>query len=224
MKPSSAIPTAIVLGGILVAVAVYASTPMRAMPTAGNPALVRPVGPSDHILGNPAAPVVIVEYADFDCEFCKGFNDTLHQIVADEGDNGKVALVYREFPLTELHPDAMQDAEAAECAAQAGGNDAFWAFADSLFANQPADPSTFGALAAAAGIPGNTFAACYAGASSAVDARILADRDNALAVGATGTPYSLILVSGEPPIVMDGAYSYDAAKQLVDQALASVSK
>lgn len=228
MKSSFTISAAIVLGGIIIAGAVYFSLrhPVATSDT-GNPALVRPVGASDHIFGNPAAPVVIVEYADFDCEFCKGFDETLHQIIANEGVNGGVAWVYREFPLVEIYPNAFSHARAAECAAQAAGNDAFWKFTDALFANQPVDSSQYGTLAASAGISGDIFATCYAltgqaNASSTIDARINADRRNALDIGAQGTPYSLILVKGQSPVVMNGVYSYDAVKQLVDQALQSI--
>ncbi|HUY05164.1 MAG TPA: thioredoxin domain-containing protein [Candidatus Paceibacterota bacterium] len=223
MKSSYTIPLAIVLGGIIVALAVYVSMPKAPSTDSGNgdPALVRPVGTADHILGNPAAKVMLVEYADFDCEYCKGFDDTLHQIVANEGANGSVAWVYREFPLTEIHPNAMKHAEAAECAAQVGGNDLFWKFADTLFANQPVDPSQYGTFAKNLGIPGDAFAACFSNASSTVDARILADRQNALDMGAQGTPFSVILVTGKPPVVIGGAYPYDAVKQLVDAALQS---
>ena len=225
MKPSSLLPVAIFLGGIIVAGAVYFSAVKKEPSTSsgtGNPALVRPVSASDHILGNPAAPVMIVEYADFDCEFCKTFDETLHQIIANEGASGNVAWVYREFPLVEIHPDAMSNARAAECVAETAGNDAFWKFADSLFANQPVDPVRYGALAEAAGVSGTAFATCYSNASTSVDARILADRENALAIGARGTPYSLILVAGKAPVVMDGAYSYNAVKRLVEAALGSM--
>lgn len=223
MKSAYTLPIVIVLAGVIIAGAVYLSVAKKG-PTihgaSGNPALVRPVSVSDHILGNPAAKVMIVEYADFDCTFCKGFDETLHQIIANEGATGKVAWVYREFPLIEIHPNAMSDARAAECVAETAGNDAFWKFADSLFAHQPVDPMRYGALAQAAGVSGNAFAACYASAATTVDGRIMADRQNALAIGARGTPYSLILVAGQTPIVMDGAYSYAAVKQLVDKALA----
>ncbi|MHB8660386.1 MAG: DsbA family protein [Minisyncoccota bacterium] len=218
MKSSLTIPLAIVLGGIIVAVALYISVPKRTTST-GDPTLVRPVSSSDHILGNPAARVMVVEYADFDCEYCKNFNSTLRQVIATEGATGQVALVYREFPLTEIHPNALALARAAECIAEIAGNDTFWKFADSLFANQPVDPANVGTLAQATGVSGNTFAACYADAATTVDTRIMADRQNALAIGARGTPYSLILATGAAPVVMDGAYSYDAVKQLVDQAL-----
>ena len=221
MKSSYTVPIAIVAGGLIVAAAVYISMPKTPGADAGNPALVRPVGASDHILGNPAAPVVIVEYSDFDCEFCKDLNDTLHQVIAHEGVDGKVAWVYRQFPLTELHPNALSHARAAECVAVVAGNDAFWKFSQALFANQPVNPATYGALAASVGISGDAFATCYANATAALDARIMADRQNALDAGASGTPYSLILVAGSPPIVMAGAYPYDEIQKLINHALAN---
>ncbi len=219
MKTSLTIPLAIVAGGIIVAVAVYASMPKAIAPSIGNPALVRLVSTSDHILGNPAAAVMIVEYSDFDCEFCKDFHYTLNQIIANAGTNGQVAWVFRHFPLSEIHPNARAHARAAECIAVTSGNDAFLKFSNALFANQPTDPSRYGALASSIGISGNSFAACYSTAPSTLDARITADRQNALDMDAQRTPYSVILVNGKNPVVMDGAYSYDAVKQLVDQAL-----
>lgn len=223
MKSSLTVPIAIVVGGIIVAVAVYVSIPKKVSTSSdtGNPSLVRPVGTSDHILGNPAAKVMIIEYSDFECDFCKGFHDTLHQIIATEGASGEVAWVFRQFPLSEIHPNALSHARAAECVAQVAGNDTFWKFANALFANQPIDPSQYGTLAASVGISSDAFATCYANASATLDARIMADRQNALDTGAVGTPYSLIVVTGKAPIVMDGAYSYDAAKELIEQALAN---
>lgn len=220
MKSSYTIPIAIMLGGVIIALAVYTSMPKRPAGQTGNPSLVRPVDSTDHIFGNPAAKVVIVEYADFDCEFCKDSNDIMHQIVANEGAKGQVAWVFREFPLMEPHPNALSHARAAECVAQVAGNDMFWKFESALFANQPVDPSRYGTLAKAAGVTGDAFATCYAAASSTVEARILKDRQNALDMGAQGTPFSLILVADKAPIVMNGFYSYNEVKQLVDQALA----
>lgn len=219
MRSSYTIPIAIVLGGLLVAVAVYAVTPKRPSTGTGNPAMVRPVGAQDHIFGNPDAPVMIVEYSDYDCEFCKDFDETLHQVIANAGVHGQVAWVFRQFPLTEIHPDALKHAEAAECAALADGNDAFWKFSDLLFANQPADPAKYGAYAQQAGVPSEAFSTCFMQASTTVLDRINADRENAFAVGAQGTPYSLILVAGKPPVVIGSAYPYEIVQALVDEAL-----
>jgi len=222
MKNSLVIPLAIVIGGIIVAGAVYLSMPKSPETPTGNSALLRPVSANDHILGNPAAPVVIVEYSDFDCTYCKTFHETLRQIVANEGASGKVAWVFRQFPLTEIHPNSFSHARAAECIADTLGNDAFWKFTDSLFTHQPADPKNYGALASALGISDSAFATCFAHATEKVDARITADRQNALDIGAEGTPYSLILVAGKPPVVMKGGYPYEAVRQLVTDALKGV--
>ena len=110
-------------------------------------------------------------------------------------------------------------ARAVECAGAVAGNEGFWKFANALFAGQPADRLRYGALASSTGIDGIPFATCYANASTTVDTRIWADRRNALDIGAQGTPYSLILTDTAPPVVMIGAYSYDAVKRLIDQAL-----
>ncbi len=220
MKSPLTIPIAIICGGIIIALALYISVP-KTPSSNGNPSLVRPVSASDHILGNPAAKVMIIEYSDFDCEFCKGFHDTLHQIIANEGAGGDVAWVFREFPLTEIHPNALSLAKAAECAAEVGGNDAFWKFSTALFQKQPVAPQEIGTVAAAAGIASDTFSTCYASesASAPLLERIQADRQNALDIGANGTPYSILLVAGKPPVVMAGAYPYAAVQQLIDQAL-----
>lgn len=218
MSSKFTIPIAIIMGGIIIALALYLSMP-KPPASLGNPGLVRPINASDHMFGNPNAKVMIIEYADFDCEFCSGFHETLHQIIANEGADGDVAWVFRQFPLIELHPNAFKHAQASECAAEAGGNDAFWKFADLLYARQPFDPAQYGVLAETIDIPGEAFASCFANASEVVDARITADRENALEMGASGTPFSLILVAGKPPIVMNGTYPYEAITVLIDEAL-----
>lgn len=222
MTQSRTIPIAIVLAGCILAGAVYltvSSETAASRKVHGDPSLVRPVSSADHILGNPTAPVTIVEYSDYDCTYCKTFDETLRQVIALDGASGDVSWVFRHFPLTQMHPNAMRHAEAAECAAAVGGSDGFWAYDKQLFENQPVDPSQYGTLAAKAGITSDAFAQCLSTASSSMDARINADAKNARAAGATGTPYSLILVAGQAPLVMDGAYSYDAVKALVDTAL-----
>ncbi len=224
MSNNLKVPIAIVAGGLVVAVAVYVTTPRRVPSTVGNPALVRPVDASDHVFGNPDAPVKIIEYADFDCDYCQGFSETMREIIASTGTKGRVAWIYREFPLTEIHPNALKHAEAAECAALAGGTDAFWKFTDLLFKSQPIDPTKYGIFAQKVGIPGDAFATCFMQASTTVVSRIMADRENAFAVGAEGTPYSLIVVDGKAPVVMNGAYGYEDVKQLVDDTLAKLPR
>jgi len=221
------IPGAIIIAAAIIAIAIiYVKKPAEA-PTQSveqkpeTEISLSPITNIDHILGNPNAPIKIVEFSDPSCPFCKTFHPTMKKIIEEYGPSGKVAWVYRQFPLTELHPNALSHARAAECAAAVAGNDAFWKFAQALFANQPADPSRYGELAVSAGITGDAFATCYASAASMLDARIMADRQNALDAGASGTPYSLILVAGSPPIVMAGAYPYDEIQKLINHALAN---
>ncbi len=221
-SPSVIIPFAIIIGGGIVALAVYLTVHQAEPSTAaasGNPALVRPVGPSDHAFGNPAAPVVLVEYADYDCEFCAQFDTTMHQIMTAEGTSGDFAWVFRNYPLTQLHPTAFQAAEAAECVAQASGNDAYWKFADSLFAGQPVDPLNYLSLAKAAGADVDTTSTCLQNASTTVDVLIRADATNAEAIGAVGTPFSLLLIRGQAPVVINGAWPYDELKTAIDAAI-----
>lgn len=93
----------------------------------------------DHVLGNPNADVLIIEYSDTECPFCKQFHETMHQVMDQYGKDGKVAWVYRHSPIDQLHPKARKEAEALECANEQGGNDAFWKYADKLFEITPSN-------------------------------------------------------------------------------------
>lgn len=222
MRPSYTVPIAILIGGMIIAFAVYTTVRGDAVPTTpgkGNLSLVRPVGSSDHILGNPLAPVQIIVYSDFECNYCRDFHQAMRVVIANAGVDGNVAWIYRPFPLTELYPNAFKHAQAAECVAEVGGNDAFWKFADSLFANQPVDPREYGSLAQAAGVSGNAFATCYSAVPREIDTRITANRQNALDIGAVGTPFSVLLSPNKPPMIMDGAYTAAAIELLIEQAL-----
>jgi protein-disulfide isomerase len=78
----------------------------------------------DHVLGDRNAAVTIVEYSDIDCPFCKRLHPTLQALV----DEGKIAWVYRQSPIPQLHPDAYNKAITAECIAKLGDNNAFWTY------------------------------------------------------------------------------------------------
>ncbi len=98
---------------------------------------IRPVSESDHILGNIDAKIIIVEYSDLECPFCKVFHSTMHQVVKEY--SGEVAWVYRHFPIVGLHPKAFREAEATECAWEQGGNEVFWKYTDKLFEVTPSN-------------------------------------------------------------------------------------
>jgi len=116
-------------------------TVMQKIASAGNKQPIakqlRPVSPDDHIVGNINAKIIIVEYSDLECPFCKVFHTTMRQVM--EKGNGDVAWVYRHYPIPQLHPKAFHEAEATECAWEQGGNEAFWKYTNRLFEITPSN-------------------------------------------------------------------------------------
>lgn len=94
--------------------------------------LKAPLTPLDHRMGDDDAPVVLVEYGDYQCPFCAAAQPVVRELMRDFGQD--LALVFRHFPLTEVHPQAEVAAESAEFA---GAHGAFWGMHEALFANQP---------------------------------------------------------------------------------------
>jgi protein-disulfide isomerase len=90
-----------------------------------------PVNPSDHSLGPSHAPITLVEYGDFECPNCKQAAPAIRALA--ERHPGRVRVVWRNFPLEEVHPHALDAALAAEAAA---GQGKFWQMHDQLLANQ----------------------------------------------------------------------------------------
>lgn len=136
--------------------------PSAGAPSDGGPPSL-PVGPlkevskDEHIRGSKDAKVTIVEYSDFECPFCQNFHETMIEVLASNKD---VRWVYRHFPLS-FHPTAQPTAEASECVAELGGNDAFWKFADAAFAKGGAhSTSDIENYARTAGVDAGKFKKC----------------------------------------------------------------
>lgn len=183
---------------------------------------LRPVAKGrDHIRGDADAPVTIIEYSDFECPFCKRFHATMKQVV--EESKGRVRWVYRHFPLEELHPvKARKEAVASECAAELGGNDAFWKYADRFYELTPSNNRTdidtvLPRIAREIGLDPAKFAACLA--SGKYDRHVEEDLQNAVATGGRGTPWSLVVSKSGKIYPLSGAQPYAAVKQLVELAL-----
>jgi protein-disulfide isomerase len=90
-----------------------------------------PVGPTDHIQGNPVAPVTLVEYGDYECPACGLAYPIVHAV--QKHFEGELRFVFRNFPLAQAHPQAESAAEAAEWA---GSHQRFWEMHDGLYENQ----------------------------------------------------------------------------------------
>jgi len=149
------------------------------------PTLTAPPGPADHYLGPADAPVVLVEYGDYQCPHCGRAHAVLQQVLAELGD--AVRFIFRNFPLSESHPDADAAAEAAESVAAHGGNAAFWDMHDILYENQDAlSVDDLLGYAAAAGVDAGAVADDLS--SGAQRWRVRDDVRSGERSGVTGTP------------------------------------
>ncbi len=217
------IPGAIIVAGLILAVAIYN---FRATDLPGSVeadlSLMRPVSELDHIIGNPSAPVVLVEYADIDSSYTKTFQATMEQLMSEYAATGQVAWVYRHLPLIDQHVYAAQHAEAAECMASLGGPNIFWRFIGALNAAAPDvqqfNPKDYPSVVSALGILPESFEACMN--AHTFQERVAADFTNGIAIGAGGSPFSVLLVEGKTPVTIDGAIPYDALKKILDEAIA----
>lgn len=226
-------PIAIVLAGVFISVAIIYSVNKEPTPkqvkSAGTDAkqngqqtksadAIRPVSKEkDHILGNPEAPMIIVEYSDTECPFCKQFHSEMHTIVADYA--GQVAWVYRHFPLHTIHPKAIPEAEATECAAELGGNSAFWAYLDRIFeitpSNNRLDLALLPEVATHIGLDRDAFQKCFDERRHAE--RVADDYNNAVESGGRGTPYSIIITKAGKKIPLSGSLPYSSIKATLDK-------
>lgn len=217
------IPVAIIVAGALIALAViYTNSPknmvQRPVDSSANVISLLPVSEKDHVLGNPNAPIVFVEYSDTECPFCKVFHSTMHRIIDKYGKDGKVAWVYRHLPITNLHPRAWNEAIATECVAKVTDSSAsFWKYIDRIYevteSNNKLDPSKLVDIAREQNVDIASFTECLD--SKATQAKVQADYDDGVAVskGRPATPTSVILLQERPT-----TDQITALKNIVSQA------
>ena len=140
-----------------------------------------------HVVGREGAPLVLEEFGDYQCPPCGNFYPEVEKLRAEYGD--RLRLVFRQFPLTQAHANAMIAAHAAEAA---GRQDKFWEMHDRLFRNQrewskAGDPRPiFADYARALGLDVERFTRDMSGME--VDARVVADHERAKSLGVTSTP------------------------------------
>ena len=231
VSPSYAIPGAIIVAGLIIAGAVYYRGASGGPAAVGAPAApaesaalklenIRPIGADDHLRGNPAAPIKIIEYSDLECPYCKNFHQTMRELVAAYPD--KIAWVFRHFPLDQLHSQARTEAAATECVAELGGAEKFWAYTDKIFeltpSNNGLDLTKLPMIAEELGLNRQAFDDCLASGRTA--ARVDADYQNAIQIGGRGTPLPVILGPGDKKFALEGAVPLAGMKQLIDTLLA----
>lgn len=226
------IPFSIIIAGMIIAGTIYfrarVGSDFSVTQTQADKKVVgldnmNPITGADHILGNPNAPVKIVEYSDFECPACKLFQTIMMRVMDDYGKSGKVAWVYRQFPIDLLHPiNARKEAVASECAAELGGNDSFWKFANRFFElslsnDETEAESVIPQVAREIGLNETEFADCLE--SGKYDAHIQEDIDNANATGGRGTPWSIVVAPNGKKYPLSGVWPEATIKQLINRAL-----
>jgi protein-disulfide isomerase len=226
-----AVPIAIVIAGILIAGAVVLTNKgaAPAQVVTGNQPTEQPVekevpketyviASDDHVLGNPNAPVRIIEYSDFECPFCKRFHPAVKQLMDEYGKNGEVALIYRHFPLESIHPQARPLAVASECAYEQGGDTAFWKAHDLIMGQSAAfNLKDLSPIAKAAGVDAAKLQACVD--SGKYNSRVDRDFQSGANAGVSGTPFSFAVHKDGRVEKIGGAYPYANLKAIIDSLL-----
>lgn len=222
-RPSLLLPLAILAAGAVLAGAIYVvrtGEPVSPLLSVG---AARPVSLEDHSVGSPDAPVVIITYSDIDCAYCKEFQATMASLMTEYAEGGRVAWVYRHFPVLNINPNAASHAEAAECVGEQGGDIGFFSFIDALQQRAPGSlgfsPSGYGPVVGSLGFAVDAFDACMAG--DRLVERVTLDFENAVAAGGQAAPYTIVLAGGAEPVPITGAVPYAVLKEVVERALAA---
>jgi protein-disulfide isomerase len=146
-------------------------------------------------------------------------------MISEYGKTGKVAWVYRHFPIDQIHSRSRKEAEATECANDLGGSEKFWEYLDTLYSittsNDTLDPKELPKIAKMVGLDVNAFNTCLNSGKFA--SKVEADYQDALKMckgnSQCGTPSSVLIAPDGSKTPLQGAYSYDKLKLLIDAAL-----
>ena len=168
-------------------------------------------------MGNPDAPVTIVEFSDYQCPFClRNFQETFPQLKAEYIDTGRVYFIFKDFPITGIHPTAPRVHEAARCAGEGGDSELYWQVHDSFFNNQaqwanqpqPELDNTLISLTSEVGAAEDKLRDCLD--SGRTVAAVQADMAEGQRLGIGGTP--TFFINGYP---MVGALPYNVFQQAI---------
>jgi protein-disulfide isomerase len=167
--------------------------------------LVPPVGKKDHIKGDLSAPVVLTKFGDYECPFCGKAYYVIERLLSTKGD--EFAFVFRQFPLTDIHPHALTAAMAAEAA---GLQKKFWKMHSLLFENQSLlDDEYILAYAEEAGLDINRFLQDIS--SDRVTQKVAADMRSGVESGVDSTP--TFFINGN---LYEGPYDYGVLSNIID--------
>lgn len=160
--------------------------------------------------GKQNAPVTLIEFADFQCPYCRGASATVNRVAEQYKDD--VRVVFRHLPLGN-HPEAFGAARAAHCASE---QNRFWEYHDALFEADALSADRLRTIAADLKLDTNTFASCMADERS--KSAVLTDLQEAKRLGITGTP--TFIVNG---VLLTGAVPFSELQQILDKQLATAA-
>ena len=160
--------------------------------------------------GSQKAPVVLVEFADYECPYCQKVNPQIQQLKKEYGDN--LTVIYKDFPLP-MHHSSEKAAEASRCAGDQGK---FWEYHDVLFYSRMVDVDALKEHARVLKLDGDRFDTCLDSGQEA--AAVKKDLDEAKGLGLTGTPS--FFVNGH---FFSGVIDYAALKDIVNQQMNAVA-
>ena len=167
------------------------------------------------MMGDPDAPITIVEYSDFECPFCQRYFQQTYPTLKEEYiDTGKVNLVYKDFPLNNIHPLAEPAAIASKCVFKLSGSDeTFFEYHDTIFNNQNVlSESNLKKWALDVGVSESNYETCIE--NPEIASQVQADLEEGTQLGVTGTPS--FVIDGE---LLVGAQPISAFRDVIDSKL-----
>lgn len=186
------------------------NNPLPTRPTKLN--IVKP-STTEHWRGSKDAEIVIVEYSDLECLFCKQERPVLSRILSENKD--KIAGVFRHYPLS-YHLKAQKSAEAVECAADQGGDDAFWKMTDAIYEKMPdLELSGLAGVATSIELDGSTLQTCID--SGKFTQKVKDQQAEGAKAGVQATPSNVVYnVATGKTLLIEGALPYDQFKTKLD--------
>lgn len=182
---------------------------------------INPVSEDDHILGSPNADVIIIEYSDFECPYCKEFHNMMRLAMESFGPNERLAWVYRHSPRQGESPVSLRTSKISECVSSQYGESKFWQFTNKVFDKAPSsleENNTY-SIVEELGLNSEDIRECVEGEEVMAeiqkdidDVKYLSSLDNEF-----GTPYNVILTKTSEPFTFSGSIPYVMLEDIIQQ-------
>lgn len=163
----------------------------------------------DPVIGPEDAPITLIEFSDFECPYCRRWHADVYGRIREEYSD-QVRIVFRDFPLTSIHPNAIPAAEAANCA---GEQDKYWEFHDLLFSGEDVSQDVYTGYAEELELDVEAFEECRQ--SGRQEDEVMEDYQYASGLGVRSTP--TFFLNGIPIV---GAQPYEVFKEVIEKELA----